>query len=267
MKTIFIVSAMVLSVSTAFAQTKPAAAGKPTTTPPKAVAAKTSAPGKPAVAAKPATPPKAATPAKANTVVLKNAIDSMSYAIGMLDANFFKTQGITSLNPEALAKGFADALKGTTMCSPEQADQIVRMQMQRITKQKIEPTIREGEKFLAENAKKPGVKTTSSGLQYEVITEGKGEKPVTSSTVKVHYEGFLINGFKFDSSRDRGEPAQFPLNGVIRGWTEGVALMPVGSRYKLYIPYPLGYGEQGSGDAIPGGSVLIFDVELLEIVK
>lgn len=259
MKTIIIVSAMVLVVGAGFSQTKPAAAGKPTTTPPKA-----------AVATKPATPAKpTSTPAKAaaSTVVLKNAIDSMSYAIGMLDANFFKTQGITSLNPEALAKGFADALKGTTMCSPEQADQIVRMQMQRITKQKIEPTIREGEKFLAENAKRPGVKTTSSGLQYEVITEGTGEKPVTSSTVKVHYEGFLINGKKFDSSRDRGEPTQFPLNGVIRGWTEGVALMPVGSRYKLYIPYPLGYGEQGSGDAIPGGSVLIFDVELLEIIK
>jgi FKBP-type peptidyl-prolyl cis-trans isomerase FklB len=258
MKTIIILSAMVLSVGAGFSQTKPATAGKPNTTPPK-------------VATKPAVPAKPATPAKPTSstsgVVLKNAIDSMSYAIGMLDANFFKTQGITSLNPEALAKGFADALKGTTMCSPEQADQIVRMQMQRITKQKIEPTIREGEKFLAENAKKPGVKTTSSGLQYEVITEGKGEKPVTSSTVKVHYEGFLINGFKFDSSRDRGEPTQFPLNGVIRGWTEGVALMPVGSRYKLYIPYPLGYGEQGSGDAIPGGSVLIFDVELLEIVK
>ena len=258
MKKIVILSTMVLSVGAGFSQTKSASAGKPTTTPPKAVAA-----------AKPTTAPKAASTAKSasGTVVLKNALDSMSYAIGMLDANFFKTQGITSLNPEALAKGFADALKGTTMCSPEQADQIVRMQMQRITKQKIEPTIREGEKFLAENAKKPGVKTTSSGLQYEVITEGTGEKPVTSSTVKVHYEGFLINGKKFDSSRDRGEPAQFPLNGVIRGWTEGVALMPVGSRYKLYIPYPLGYGEQGSGDAIPGGSVLIFDVELLEIVK
>lgn len=258
MKTIIILSVMVLTVGAGFSQTKstsaakPATAGKPTTTPPKAVA-KPATPAKPAVAA--------------SSVVLKNAIDSMSYAIGMLDANFFKTQGITSLNPEALAKGFADALKGTTMCSPEQADQIVRMQMQRITKQKIEPTIKEGEKFLAENAKKPGVKTTSSGLQYEVITQGTGEKPVPSSTVKVHYEGFLINGKKFDSSRDRGEPAQFPLNGVIRGWTEGVALMPVGSRYKLYIPYPLGYGEQGSGDAIPGGSVLIFDVELLEIVK
>lgn len=258
MKKMIVFSAVVLFVSTAFAQIKPAAAGKPTSTPPKAVASK------PAVPAKAAVP---TTPSKPNTVVLKNAIDSMSYAIGMLDANFFKTQGITSINPEALAKGFADAIKGSTMCSPEQADQIVRFQMQRMSLQKIQPTIKEGEKFLAENAKRPGVKSTSSGLQYEVITEGTGEKPVTSSTVKVHYEGFLINGKKFDSSRDRGEPAQFPLNGVIRGWTEGVALMPVGSRYKLYIPYPLGYGEQGSGDDIPGGSVLIFDVELLEIVK
>ncbi|MFN6375228.1 MAG: FKBP-type peptidyl-prolyl cis-trans isomerase [Chitinophagia bacterium] len=265
MKKIILLCALGFSTGFGFSQTKPTAAGKPTTTPPKATTAK-----KPATPAKPATPPKAtiaAKPAASGAVVLKNAIDSMSYAIGMLDANFFKTQGITSLNPEALAKGFADALKGTTMCSPEQADQIVRMQMQRITKQKIEPTIKAGEKFLAENAKKPGVKTTSSGLQYEVITEGTGEKPVTSSTVKVHYEGFLINGFKFDSSRDRGEPTQFPLNGVIRGWTEGVALMPVGSRYKLYIPYQLGYGEQGSGEAIPGGSVLVFDVELLEIIK
>jgi len=270
MKKMIVFSAVLLAVSTGFAQTKPASAGKPTTTPPKAVATQPAAPAKAAAAAKPATPPKAAvaaTPTKGNAVVLKNAIDSMSYAIGMLDANFFKTQGITSINPEALAKGFADAIKGSTVCSPEQADQIVRFQMQRMSLQKIQPTIKEGEKFLAENAKKPGVKTTSSGLQYEVITEGTGEKPVTSSTVKVHYEGFLINGKKFDSSRDRGEPAQFPLNGVIRGWTEGVALMPVGSRYKLYIPYPLGYGEQGSGETIPGGSVLIFDVELLEIVK
>lgn len=259
MKKIILLCALGFTTGLGFSQTKNSAPGKPTSTPPKSNTAT-----KPAVHAKPLATPKVAA---SSTVVLKNAIDSMSYAIGMLDANFFKTQGITSLNPEALAKGFADALKGSTMCSPEQADQIVRMQMQRITKQKIEPTIREGEKFLAENAKRPGVKTTSSGLQYEVITEGTGEKPVTSSTVKVHYEGFLINGKKFDSSRDRGEPTQFPLNGVIRGWTEGVALMPVGSRYKLYIPYPLGYGEQGSGDAIPGGSVLIFDVELLEIIK
>ena len=206
MKKMIVFSAVVLFVSTAFAQIKPAAAGKPTSTPPKAVASK------PAVPAKAAVP---TTPSKPNTVVLKNAIDSMSYAIGMLDANFFKTQGITSINPEALAKGFADAIKGSTMCSPEQADQIVRFQMQRMSLQKIQPTIKEGEKFLAENAKRPGVKSTSSGLQYEVITEGTGEKPVTSSTVKVHYEGFLINGKKFDSSRDRGEPAQFPLNGVI----------------------------------------------------
>jgi FKBP-type peptidyl-prolyl cis-trans isomerase len=191
----------------------------------------------------------------------------MSYAIGMLDANFFKTQGITSINSAALARGFADAMKGTTLCSNDQADQIVRFQMQRMSRQKIQPTIDEGLKFLAENAKKPGVKQTSSGLQYEVLTLGTGEKPADTSNVKVHYEGFLLNGKKFDSSRDRGEPTQFRLNQVIRGWTEGVQLMPVGSKYKFYIPYQLAYGEQGAGADIPGGSLLIFEVELIDIVK
>jgi FKBP-type peptidyl-prolyl cis-trans isomerase len=191
----------------------------------------------------------------------------MSYAIGMLDANFFKTQGISAINPEALARGFADAMKGTPICSNDQADQIVRFQMQRMSRQKVQPTIDEGLKFLAENAKKPGVKQTASGLQYEVLVEGQGEKPVETSTVKVHYEGFLLNGRIFDSSRSRGEPTQFGLNQVIKGWTEGVQLMPVGSKYKFYIPYQLAYGEQGAGADIPGGSTLIFEVELIEIVK
>jgi FKBP-type peptidyl-prolyl cis-trans isomerase len=104
-------------------------------------------------------------------------------------------------------------------------------------------------------------------LQYEVLQEGTGAKPKDTNTVKVHYEGFLLNGMRFDSSKDRGQPAEFPLNQVIRGWTEGVQLMSVGSKYKFYIPYQLGYGEMGSGETIPGGSVLIFDVELIEIVK
>jgi len=104
-------------------------------------------------------------------------------------------------------------------------------------------------------------------LQYEVIQMGTGPKPADTNVVKVHYEGFLLNGKKFDSSRDRGEPAQFQLNGVIRGWTEGLQLMPVGSKFKFYIPYQLGYGEQGAGGEIPGGSLLIFEVELLDIVK
>lgn len=123
-----------------------------------------------------------------------------------------------------------------------------------------------GATFLAQNAKKAGVKTTTSGLQYEVIKEGKGPRPAATSIVKVHYEGKLVDGTVFDSSRQRGEPIELPLDRVIPGWTEGVQLMTVGSRYRLVIPGKLGYGEQGAGP-IPPNAVLEFDVELLEIVK
>ena len=122
-----------------------------------------------------------------------------------------------------------------------------------------------GEKYLQENALRDEVKTTESGLQYEVLVQGKGPKPTAESTVKVHYEGTLIDGTVFDSSYQRGEPIEFPLNGVIKGWTEGLQLMPVGSKYKLYIPYELGYGERGAGQSIPPYAALIFTVELLEI--
>lgn len=238
------------------AQTK--TAPKAAVKPPVTAAPKTAATTKPVA--------KAAAPAKP-ALVFKTAEDSMSYSIGVLDGNFFKSQGIDKINPSVLAAGFADALKGKPIFTPEQCDMIVRNAMQKNVRKKIQPNIDEGIKFLAENAKKPGVKQTPSGLQYEVMLEGTGAKPADTNVVKVHYEGFLLNGKKFDSSKDRGEPTQFPLNQVIRGWTEGVQLMGVGSKYKFYIPYHLGYGEQGSGEMIPGGALLIFEVELIEIVK
>lgn len=203
----------------------------------------------------------------AGAPVLKSALDSLSYALGMLDATFFKGQGVEKINYAMMNKGFEDVLRGkTTLLNSQQADMTVREQLQAFMRKKSEATIAQGEKFLEENKKREGVKVTPSGLQYEVLKMGEGPKPSDTSTVKVHYEGFLLNSeVPFDSSRKRGEPISIPLNQVIKGWTEGLQLMPVGSRFKFYIPYTLGYGEQGSGSTIPGGSMLIFDVELLGI--
>jgi FKBP-type peptidyl-prolyl cis-trans isomerase len=247
-KTVFTL-VFVAGVMMTYAQTKPA---------PKPVAKPTTAPK-----------PVAKAPVKPKGIVLKNGLDSLSYAIGILDATFFKQQGIDTLNYEALKQAVRDVIEGTDTLkmNPNMADQVLREKLQAAALKKIQPTIDEGEKFLAENKKRKEVVTTETGLQYEIITEGTGATPADTNTVKVHYTGTLINGKVFDSSRDRGEPIEFPLNGVIRGWTEGVQRMKVGSRYKFYIPYQLAYGTQGSPPVIPGGAMLIFDVELLEIVK
>lgn len=202
--------------------------------------------------------------------ILSNEVDSMSYALGVnVGTNFgrdIKNIPGGKINIELLAKGINEALKGdSTLLTATFADEYFRKYITKAQEADIAVKKSAGEKFLAENKVKPGIKTTASGLQYQVITEGQGPKPAATDTVKVHYQGFLIDGTKFDSSVDHGQPISFPLNGVIPGWTEGVQLMTVGSKYKFFIPSELGYGERGAGNTIPPHSTLIFEVELLQI--
>jgi FKBP-type peptidyl-prolyl cis-trans isomerase FklB len=199
---------------------------------------------------------------------LKNAIDSCSYAIGMSLASFYKEQGITDLNASLVTKALNDAMKGQkTLLTEEQMNMSISNYLQQMKKEKSAAARKAGEEFLAANKKKPGVIELPSGLQYQVVVEGTGPKPVVTDKVKCHYHGTRIDGFIFDSSIDRGQPIDFPVNGVIKGWVEALQLMPVGSKWKLFIPADLAYGDNQAGAGIPPGSTLIFDVELLEIVK
>jgi FKBP-type peptidyl-prolyl cis-trans isomerase FklB len=199
---------------------------------------------------------------------LKNAIDSCSYAIGMSLASFYKEQGITDLNASLVTKALNDAMKGQkTLLTEEQMNMSISNYLQQMKKEKSAAARKTGEEFLAANKTKPGVIELPSGLQYQVVVEGTGPKPVATDKVKCHYHGTRIDGFIFDSSIDRGQPIDFPVNGVIKGWVEALQLMPVGSKWKLFIPADLAYGDNQAGAGIPPGSTLIFDVELLEIVK
>lgn len=216
---------------------------------------------KPTTASKPA--PK---PAVSNQgVALKNRTDSVSYAIGVLDGTFFKTQGLNNVNSTILGQAFKEALAGKTKLTPEQCNEILRVEMDRMKSAKVQPNLDAGKAFMAANKKRTGVQETASGIQYEVITMGTGPKPVDSSVVKVHYHGTFLNGEKFDSSRDRGQPITFSMGQVIVGWREALQLMPVGSRFKFWIPPSLAYGMQDY-NGIPGGSTLAFDIELIDIV-
>jgi FKBP-type peptidyl-prolyl cis-trans isomerase len=205
---------------------------------------------------------------------LKTQKDKASYSIGVSIGKNLKDQKV-EIQTDILVKGLLDAYTGakTQLTEKEMGDVLTQFQQEIMAKAQEEAAKKggenksKGEKFLADNKNKPGVKTTPSGLQYTVISEGTGPKPTASSTVKVHYTGKLIDGTTFDSSVDRGEPIEFPLNGVIKGWTEGVQLMSKGSKYKFFIPSDLAYGDRGAGNAIGPNETLVFEVELLDIVK
>ena len=201
--------------------------------------------------------------------------DSISYSIGMAMAQNLKQNGMTDLNTSLLSQGISDALKGQkTQLSMEQMGQILTAYQQKQMASRNAEGMKAsaenkkiGTAFLTENKAKAGVMTTASGLQYSVEKEGTGAKPMATDRVKVHYTGRLLDGKVFDSSVERGQPAEFGVNEVIKGWTEALQLMPVGSKWKLYIPSDLAYGDRGAGADIKPGSTLVFDVELLDIIK
>lgn len=200
---------------------------------------------------------------------VENHLDSVSYAIGLDIGKNFVDQKI-EIQPEALAQGLKDYLEDRALFDDQEKDKVISAFRQELAMKAREESMKnaetnrqDGEKWLAENKKKEGVVELPSGLQYKVIREGKGPRPTANDVVKVHYKGTLIDGTVFDASYDRGEPIEFALNQVIPGWTEGIQLMNAGSKYELYIPSKLAYGDQGIEGAIPGGSTLIFEVELL----
>lgn len=194
-------------------------------------------------------------------------MDKISYALGLGIGHQLKNMGIENFSVEDFAQSIKDVMedKATAMTSQE-AQALLNTYFQEKQKAESQKAISEGKAFLEENAKKEGVVTTKSGLQYEILTKGTGKQPKATDTVRCHYEGSLINGSVFDSSYKRGEPAEFGLSQVIPGWTEGVQLMKEGAKYRFYIPYLLGYGENGAGSSIPPYSTLIFDVELIKVL-
>jgi len=222
----------------------------------------TAAPAKKSSAAKPATA----------VLTLKTQQEKESYAMGMNLGTGLHRQGVT-LDPALVARGMKDAMSGGKTLLTEDEARAALQQLQNDVRQQLEAKAheagaanrKEGETFLAANKTKEGVVVLPSGLQYKILTEGTGPKPTASDTVTCNYRGTLINGTEFDSSYKRGQPASFPVGGVIKGWTEALQLMPVGSKWQLFIPADLAYGDNSPTRDIPPGSTLIFEVELLSI--
>lgn len=194
-------------------------------------------------------------------------MNKISYALGLGIAQQLKSMGIEDFSVEDFSQSVSDILSGKTPAmTSREAQELLSEYFQKKQKEQAQKAIAEGRDFLEANAKREGVVQTKSGLQYEVLSEGKGERsPKATDTVLCHYEGRLVSGKVFDSSYERNQPAEFGLNQVIPGWTEGLQLMSEGAKFRFYIPYLLGYGEQGAGPSIPPYSTLIFDVELIKV--
>jgi FKBP-type peptidyl-prolyl cis-trans isomerase FkpA len=226
-------------------------------------------------AAKPAASAEAKTDEGPQIAGLPTEKDKVSYMIGLQMAKSLEPAK-DEIDVDVIAKAIKASLAGEKPLMDEKQAAAIgesfgqKMQAKQIAKMMADAkkNLEDGQKFLTENAKKPGVKATASGLQYQVLTEGTGPKPKASDVVRVHYKGALLDGKTFDSSYDRGEPVTFPLPGVVPGWREGLELMPVGSKYRLWVPASLGYGERGTpGGPIGPNATLVFEVELLEIMK
>ncbi|MDX2443927.1 MAG: FKBP-type peptidyl-prolyl cis-trans isomerase [Bacteroidales bacterium] len=204
---------------------------------------------------------------KMEKVNLDTEIERVSYSLGVTAGAYYLKQGFDSIDIDAFTVGFKAAVKEMDLQIPEEeCNTVLQEFFNKASEQKAEELQKEGAEFLAENAKREGVITLPSGLQYEVITEGTGPIPSATDKVKTHYHGTLIDGTEFDSSVG-GEPVSFPVNGVIAGWTEALQLMKVGSKWRLFVPYDLAYGERGAGQLIGPYTALVFDIELLEIEK
>lgn len=225
--------------------------------------------------AKKATTPAHKLPPRTTTALaLKTQKDKASYALGMKIGGDLRRQGANeAVDPAITARGFKDALSGSKTLMTEDEQRAALMQLQNEVREKQQAKAHEqgasarkdGDAFLAANKSKDGVVTLPSGLQYKILTAGSGPKPTASDTVTCNYRGTLLNGKEFDSSYKRGHPESFPVGGVIKGWTEALQLMPVGSKWQLWIPANLGYGDQGAGSDIGPGETLVFEVELLSI--
>jgi len=229
-------------------------------------------PAKPAqstAAKKPATSTKYATAAKPASagLPLRTQKEKDSYALGMSIGSGLRRQGVgTAVDPAIVARGLRDSMSGAkTQLTEDEMRSALQQLRTAVESAQAAPARKEGETFLASNKSKEGVKTLPDGLQYKVLTEGSGPKPTASDNVTVNYRGSLINGKEFDSSYKRGQPASFSVGGVIRGWTEALQLMPVGSKWQLFIPTDLAYGNNPPTPEIPPGSTLIFEVELISI--